>query len=83
MLAVSKGVSLPVTLNAICFASELYCAILNRTLKIIHCYHINYPKRIKGSSFQRAIYTYTTKQIPLCANHHNLVHSGKYDGFLL
>jgi len=80
MLVAPKGVSLPVTLNAICSASELDCAVPNCTLKANHWHHIKHRKRIKGSSIQRAIYAYTAKQIPLCVNHHNLVHSGKYDG---
>jgi hypothetical protein len=80
MLAVPKGVSLPITLTTICSASELDCAIPNCTLKACHWHHIKHRKRIKGSSVQRNIYAYTAKQIPLCVNHYNLVHSGKYDG---
>jgi len=41
---------------------------------------VKHRKRIKGSHSQRAIYAYTAKQIPLCKNHHLLVHAGKYDG---
>lgn len=80
MLAIPKGVSIPITLNAICAASELECAIPNCTLQAEHWHHIKHRKKIKGNSVQRAIYAYTAKQIPLCASHHKLVHAGKYDG---
>jgi hypothetical protein len=80
MLVTPKGSPLPITLSAICSASELDCAIPNCTKKAAHWHHIKHRKRIKGSSIQRAIYAYTAKQIPLCVNHHNLVHTGKYDG---
>ena len=36
MLATPKGVSLPVTLAAVCSASELNCAVPNCTLKAAH-----------------------------------------------
>lgn len=80
MLVVPKGSPLPITLTAVCSASELYCAIPNCTIKASEWHHIKHRKRIKGSHSQRAIYAYTAKQIPLCKNHHLLVHAGKYDG---
>lgn len=80
MLAVPKGVSIPITLNVICSVSDLDCVIPNCTLKANHWHHIKHRKRIKGSNIQKAIYAYTAKQIPLCSTHYNLVHSGKYDG---
>jgi hypothetical protein len=80
MLVIPKEVSLPITLTAVVSASELDCAIPNCTLKASEWHHIKHRKRIKGNQKQRAIYAYTAKQIPLCKNHHNLVHSGKYDG---
>ena len=80
MLAIPKGVSLPTTLNAICSAEQLDCAIPNCTLKAKEWHHVKHRKRIKGNSLQRSINAYVAKQIPLCLNHHNLIHSGKYDG---
>lgn len=80
MLTIPKGVSLPITLNAICSAEELDCAIPNCTLKAKEWHHIKHRKRIKGNSLQRSINAYVAKRIPLCLNHHNLIHSGKYDG---
>lgn len=80
MLAIPKGISIPISLTAICSAKELKCAIPNCTLQAEHWHHIKHRKKIKGNSIQRAIYAYTAKQIPLCANHHKLVHAGKYDG---
>ena len=80
MLAIPKGVSIPISLTAICSAKELKCAIPNCTLQAEHWYSIKHRKRVKGNSIQRAIYAHTAKQIPLCANHHKLVHAGKYDG---
>lgn len=80
MLVVPRGVPLPITLTAVCSASELDCAIPNCTLKASEWHHIKHRKRIKGNQKLRAIYAYTAKQIPLCKNHHNWVHTGKYDG---
>jgi group II intron reverse transcriptase/maturase len=80
MLVVVKGSPLPITLTAVSSASELDCAIPNCTLKASEWHHIKHRKRIKGSHRQRSIYAYTAKQIPLCKNHHLLVHTGKYDG---
>lgn len=80
VLAIPKSVSLPITLNAICSAEGLNCAIPNCTLKAKEWHHIKHRKRIKGNSLQRSINAYVAKQIPLCLNHHNLIHSGKYDG---
>lgn len=83
MLAIPKGVHTPITLAAVASASELDCAIPNCILKASEWHHIKHRKRIKGNQKQRAIYAYTAKQIPLCKNHHNLVHFGKYDGLSL
>ena len=80
MLVVPKGVPLPITLAAICSAEELDCAIPNCTQKAKEWYHVRYRKRIKGNSTQRSITAYLAKQIPLCADHHYLVHNSKYDG---
>jgi hypothetical protein len=71
---------LPITLTAVCSASELDCAIPNCTLKASEWHHIKHRKRIKGNQRQKSLYAYTAKQIPLCKSHHLLVHSGKYDG---
>lgn len=80
MLVVPKGVSLPISLNAICSAEELHCAIPNCTQKAKEWHHVRHRKRIKGNSTQRSVNAYLAKQIPLCIDHHHLVHSGKYDG---
>jgi len=80
MLVVPKGSPLPVTLTAVCSASELDCAIPNCTLKASEWHHVKHRKRIKGNQRQKSLYAYTAKQVPLCKNHHFLVHSGKYDG---
>ena len=80
MLVVPQGVPLPITLNAVCSASDLDCAIPNCTLKASEWHHIKHRKKIKGNRNQKSLYAYTAKQIPLCKNHHLIVHSGKYDG---
>ena len=79
-LAVPQGAPIPVTLNAVCSASELECAIPNCTLKAAHWHHIKHRKKFKGSIRNRQISSYLAKQIPVCDNHHNLIHNGKYDG---
>ena len=80
MLVVPKGVTLPITLNAICSAAELKCAIPNCTQMAKEWHHVKHRKRIKGKVLQRSINAYTAKQIPLCLDHHHLIHNGKYDG---
>lgn len=80
IMVVPKGSPLPVTLTAVCSASELNCAIPNCTLKASEWHHIKHRKRIKGNQRQKSLHAYTAKQIPLCTNHHLTVHSGKYDG---
>lgn len=80
MLAIPKGIPLPISLSAVCSAKELKCAIPNCTLQAVQWHHIKHRKKIKGNSIQRSIYAYTAKQIPVCLNHHKLIHVGKYDG---
>ena len=52
MLVPPEGVSLPVTLSAVCVASELSCAIPSYTLKAAHWHHVKHRNRVKGSSIQ-------------------------------
>jgi retron-type reverse transcriptase len=80
MLIIPKSVPLPRTLSSVASAKELGCAIPNCTQKAKEWHHVKHRKRIKGNSIQRSINAYLAKQIPLCADHHHLVHNGKYDG---
>ena len=80
MLVTPLGAPVPVTLNAVCSAEELDCAIPNCTLKAGAWHHIRHRKHIKGSERKKSISSYFAKQIPLCKSHHDLVHAGKYDG---
>lgn len=80
MLAIPKGAPLPITLNVVCSASELNCAVPNCTLKASKWHYIKHRKKNKRNHKQRILYAYTAKQIPLCKNHYNIVYSGKYDG---
>lgn len=80
MLVTPLGPPVPITLNAVCSAEELNCAIPNCTLKANAWHHIRHRKRVKGLERKRSISSYFAKQIPLCKSHHNLVHAGKYDG---
>lgn len=75
-----QGRTIPSTLHAVCNASELNCAIPNCTNKANDWHHIKHKKRYKGTDMQRKLLSYTAKQIPICKAHHNLIHSGKYDG---
>lgn len=75
-----QGPPLPITLTAVCSASELDCSVPNCTLKASAWHHIRHRKRIKGPANHKKVNAYFAKQIPLCKSHHNLVHSGKYDG---
>lgn len=80
MLVNVEGIPIPTTLTAVASASELECSIPNCTLRASEWHHIKHRKKYKGSSRQKSISAYFAKQIPLCINHHNLIHSGKYDG---
>lgn len=79
-LAIPTGVPVPTNLTVICTVKELNCAIPNCTLIASQWYDVKYRKRNKGSLVQRKISAYCAKQIPICLNHHLLIHSGKYDG---
>ncbi len=79
MLVIPRSVFLPIALTVLYSASELDCRVPNCTLKASKWHHIKHRKKIKGNQKQRALYTYTAKQILLCKNHHNLVYSGKYN----
>lgn len=80
MLPQIQGSPIPITLGAICSASELDCAIPNCPNKAAEWHHIKHRKRIKGVDNRKKISSYTAKQIPLCLKHHVQVHGGKYDG---
>jgi len=75
-----SGVPIPTTLNVICSASELQCAVPNCQVLASDWHHIKHRKKIRGPENKRAISAFFAKQIPLCFRHHKLVHSGKYDG---
>lgn len=79
-LAIPTGVPIPTTFTAVCSAKELNCAIPNCTLNASQWYNLRHRKRIKGSLLLRKISAHCAKQIPICLNHHQLIHSGKYDG---
>lgn len=75
-----QGRTILSTLHAVCHASELICAIPNCPNKANNWHHIKHRKRYKSTDIQRKLLSYTAKQIPICKTHHNLIHSGKYDG---
>lgn len=80
MLVKIQGTSIPLTLSAVASAHELKCSVPNCTLKADEWHHIKHRKKFKGPTNTKTIASYFAKQIPLCKSHHNLVHSGKYDG---
>lgn len=63
-----------------CSVKDLSCGIPNCPNKASEWHHIKHRKRIVGKNFQKKITAYTAKQIAVCAAHHQLIHSGKYDG---
>jgi group II intron reverse transcriptase/maturase len=77
---VLQSISIPITPTAVVSAQELDCSIPNCTLKADHWYHIRHRKKFKGPERKRSITAYCAKQIPVCLNHHKLIHAGKYDG---
>jgi hypothetical protein len=80
MLCTPTGIPIPKTLNPVCSASDLECAIPNCVNRASQWHHIRHRKNIRSSENKRAITAFYAKQIPLCLKHHTLVHSGKYDG---
>ena len=80
VLPVIQGVPVPKSLNIICSASELPCAVPGCPNQAKHWHHVKHQKKIKGKDYLKAILASTAKQIPVCAPHHYLIHSGKYDG---
>jgi group II intron reverse transcriptase/maturase len=80
VLVVPIGVPIPQTLSIICSAKDLPCAIPNCPNSASEWHHIKHRKRIKGKELQKKISAYTAKQIAVCKRHHQLIHSGKYDG---
>ena len=75
-----QGRTIPSTLHAVCSASELKCSIPNCPNQSSDWHHIKHRKKYSGNDFKKKLLSYTAKQIPVCKLHHNLIHSGKYDG---
>lgn len=80
ILSVIQGVPVPKSLNIICSASELPCAVPGCPNQAEHWHHVKHQKKIKGKDRQKIVLALTAKQIPVCRAHHYLIHSGKYDG---
>lgn len=80
MVVKVDGIPIPTTLAAVASAQELDCAVPNCTLKAMEWHDIKHRKKFKGPTRVKAISAYFAKQIPLCKEHHNLIHAGKYDG---
>jgi hypothetical protein len=80
ILPVIQGVPVPKTLNIVCSASELPCAVPGCPNQAEHWHHVKHQKKIKGKDHQKIVLALTAKQIPVCKSHHHLIHSGKYDG---
>jgi group II intron reverse transcriptase/maturase len=80
VLVVPTGVPNLKTLNVVCSAKNLPCAIPNCPNKANDWHHIKHRKRIKGTELQKKITAYIAKQIALCKKHYLLIHNGMYDG---
>lgn len=75
-----QGRTIPLTLHAACSAFELKCSVPNCPNQGADWHHIKHRKKYSGNDSKRKLLSYTAKQIPVCELHHNLIHSGKYDG---
>jgi len=75
------GNLIPKTLHALQSASELQCAIPNCPNKADEWHHIKHRRKAKiiSAAKQRQVAMFA-KQIPVCKAHHDLIHSGKYNG---
>lgn len=71
------------TYNVIKKASDLECCIPGCNAQAAEWHHIKHRKRYgKGmlSGKKKSEVLVFARQIPVCKLHHNLIHSGKYDG---
>jgi len=80
VLPVIQGVPVPKSLNIVCSASELPCAVPGCPNQAAHWHHLKHQRKIKSKNHQKNVLALTAKQIPVCKSHHSLIHSGKYDG---
>ncbi|NNE32679.1 MAG: hypothetical protein HKN40_09940 [Winogradskyella sp.] len=80
ILPIIQGVPVPRSLNIVCSASELPCAVPGCPNQAEHWHHVKHQKKVKGKDRQKIVLALTAKQIPVCKSHHHLIHSGKYDG---
>jgi group II intron reverse transcriptase/maturase len=75
------GNLIPKTLHSLQSASELECSIPNCPNKAEEWHHIKHRRnaKINSGAKQRQVAMFS-KQIPVCKKHHDLIHSGKYNG---
>jgi hypothetical protein len=71
----------PKTLHRVQSANELMCAIPNCPNKADEWYHVKHRKKVKiKTPSKQQLVALFAKQIPVCKQHHVLIHSGKYNG---
>lgn len=80
VLPVIQGVPVPRSLSIACSVFEFSCAVPNCPNQAKYWHYVKHQKKIKGKDHLKRILALTAKQIPVCAPHHYLIHSGKYDG---
>jgi retron-type reverse transcriptase len=79
------GYQIPKSMALVRKASDLQCAIPECNNQAKDWHHIRHKRKIGGSESdsQRIFVVAFARQIPVCKKHHNLIHSGKYDGVSL
>jgi hypothetical protein len=80
VLPVIQGVPVPRSLDIVCSAFELSCAVPGCPNQAERWHHVKHQKKIKAKDHKKILLALTAKQIPVCAPHHRLIHAGKYDG---
>jgi hypothetical protein len=75
-----KGFPHPTSRTVVNAASELHCSIPHCTKQAKHWHHIKHKRKVGGTGIKRSIVLVDAMQIPVCQEHHNSIHAGKYDG---
>lgn len=75
------GNSVPKTLHDLKSANDLMCHIPNCPNQADHWHHVKHRRKLKIKTMvAQRIAALMAKQIPVCKEHHKLIHCGKYNG---
>jgi retron-type reverse transcriptase len=75
-----SGFPVPKSMALIQSASELACSIPGCHNQASDWHHLRHKRKIGQSGSARVLAVAFARQIPVCKRHHELIHTGKYDG---